>query len=134
MRRRPLLASLFPALSLIAVPGHAETPAEQASRQLQQGIREDRAAEAGGPDAPRPPTSTPTTSAIEADRRSIQPDVGRPGGGRRADHRWRARRDRRRPQPATLNAGRYVLSSGRPRREAFGASQAWASQAWASQP
>jgi hypothetical protein len=80
MRRRPLLASLFPAISLIAlaVPGHAETPAEQASRQLQQGIRQDRAAEAGGPDAPRPPTSTPTTSAIEADRRSIQPDVGRP--------------------------------------------------------
>jgi hypothetical protein len=78
MRRRPLLASLFPALSLIAVPGRAETPAEHASRQLQQGIREDRAAEAGGADAPRPPASTPTTSAIEADRRSIQPDVGRP--------------------------------------------------------
>jgi hypothetical protein len=78
MRRRPLLASLISAIPLLAAPGHAETPAERASRELQQDIRQDRAAEAAGPNAPRAPAATPTTSAIEADRRSIQPDVGRP--------------------------------------------------------
>ncbi|TDH59280.1 hypothetical protein E2C06_28305 [Dankookia rubra] len=80
MRRHPLPACLLLALPLIlpAGPGRAETPAEQASRQLQQEIRQDRAAEAGEAAAPRPPAATPTTSAIEADRRSLQPDVGRP--------------------------------------------------------
>lgn len=80
MRRHPLLAALLLAAPLIAFapPGRAETPAEQASRQLQQGIRQDRAAEAVEPAGPRPPAATPTTSDLEADRRSIQPDVGRP--------------------------------------------------------
>lgn len=83
MRRYMLFIRLRPALCLLgllgcAAPARAETPAEQASRQLQQGIRQDRAAEAAGPDTVRPPAATPTTSAMEADRRSIQPDIGRP--------------------------------------------------------
>lgn len=81
MRRQPLPLRRLPALlilALAAAPAVAETPAEQASRQLQQGLREDRAAEASGASTPRLPAATPTTSAIEADRRSIQPDIGRP--------------------------------------------------------
>lgn len=73
MRRRLLLA-----LPLLPAAARAETPAERASRDLQQGIRQDRAVEAGGPEGPRPPETTPVTRAMEADRRSIQPDVGRP--------------------------------------------------------
>ncbi|MFC7476781.1 hypothetical protein ACFQS7_20610 [Dankookia sp. GCM10030260] len=75
MRRRIFLATLA-----ALPPAHAETPAEQASRELQQGIREDRAAEAAGPEAPRPPSPNPATRAIDADRRSIAPSVGRPEG------------------------------------------------------
>jgi hypothetical protein len=77
MRRRPLPAVLL-AMLAAATPARAETPAERASRQLQQGIRQDRAAEAGGPEGPRPPAPNPATTAIDADRRSIEPDVGRP--------------------------------------------------------
>ena len=78
MRRRSLLATLLAPAALLARPSQAETPAERASRELQQDIRRDRAAEAGGPQGPRPSAATPTVSAIEADRRSIEPDVGRP--------------------------------------------------------
>jgi hypothetical protein len=67
-------------LSLILVgPAWAQTPAERASRQLQQGEWRDRATEAGeaarGPVLPVPP---PQVVPLEADRRSLQPDVGRP--------------------------------------------------------
>ncbi|MDO9709290.1 hypothetical protein [Paracraurococcus lichenis] len=74
MRRRPILL-----LALTPIAGaRAESPAEQASRQLQRDLRRDRAAEAGGPEGPRPPEATPTVRALDADRRSLQPDVGRP--------------------------------------------------------
>ncbi|TCZ65493.1 hypothetical protein [Roseicella aquatilis] len=66
------------ALPLVPALARAETPAERASRQLQQGVRQDRVVEAGGPEGPRPAETTPVTRAMEVDRRSIQPDVGRP--------------------------------------------------------
>ena len=88
MRRR-----LLPALFLLPTGARAETPAERASDALREGVARDRAAEAGGPEGPRPAGQTPVTRALDADRRSIQPDVGRPeadagavtGGERAAD-------------------------------------------------
>jgi hypothetical protein len=78
MRRLPLLLALLsPALLAPGLP-RAETPAERASRDLQQGLRQDRAAEAGRPEGPPPAAAPPTVRAMEADRRSLQPDVGRP--------------------------------------------------------
>ncbi|MEN0074630.1 MAG: hypothetical protein AAGC69_09610 [Paracraurococcus sp.] len=76
MRRRLLLTCL-PATLLGAAAG-AETPAERASRQLQQGVQRDRIVESGGPEGPRPVQPNAATTALEADRRSLQPDVGRP--------------------------------------------------------
>ena len=75
MRRRLLLAVLL--APAVILPARAETPAERASRQLQQGVRRDRTVEAGRPEGPLPAESTPVVRAIDADRRSLQPDVGR---------------------------------------------------------
>ena len=82
MRRRLLTATCL--LTALSTAAGAETPAERASDTLRDGVARDRAAEAGGPEGPRPAGTTPVTRALDADRRSIQPDVGRPeteGGG-----------------------------------------------------
>jgi hypothetical protein len=70
-----LLASL-PILSQAAL---AQTPAERASRQLEQGERRDRATEAAEAARGITPVVPPAqVLPLEADRRSLQPDVGRP--------------------------------------------------------
>ncbi|TDG21645.1 hypothetical protein E2C05_26995 [Paracraurococcus ruber] len=76
MRRRHLLP-LIPAC-LLPLPALAETPAERASRELRQDLNRDRAREAGGPEGPLPRETSPGAVAIETDRRSLQPDIGRP--------------------------------------------------------
>jgi hypothetical protein len=78
MYRRLLLFSLPPATLLGPALARAQTPAERASRQLHQELREDRATEAAQPEGPPPAAATPTVRALEADRRSLQPDIGRP--------------------------------------------------------
>lgn len=80
MRRRLLLTALLASTPVLATPvlARAETPAERASRQLRREIQGDRAMEAGRPEGPLPAEATPATRALEADRRSLQPDVGRP--------------------------------------------------------
>lgn len=85
MRRRFLLHALLPAIPALVLPAvtlpilaRAETPAEAASRQLRRDIQEDRATEAARPEGPAPVPQTPAARALEVDRRSLQPDVGRP--------------------------------------------------------
>ena len=77
MRLAPMLR-LLPFL-LVAVPALAQTPAERASRQLEQGERRDRANEAAESARGIVPIVPPAqVLPLEADRRSLQPDVGRP--------------------------------------------------------
>ncbi|RAI57866.1 hypothetical protein [Roseicella frigidaeris] len=76
MHRRLLLSCL--PIGLVGLAAQAETPAERASRQLHQEVQRDRVAEAGGPEGPRPVEQTPAAQALDVDRRSFQPDVGRP--------------------------------------------------------
>jgi hypothetical protein len=73
-----LAAVLLPLL--LIVPAMAETPAERASRQLEEGQFRDRAEDAAreAMPVPPPPRVPPQMQPLEADRRSIQPDIGRP--------------------------------------------------------
>ena len=73
-----LIPRLLPLL-LVALPALAQTPAERASRQLEQGERRDRADEAAeGVRGITPIVPPAQVLPLEADRRSLQPDVGRP--------------------------------------------------------
>ena len=66
---------------LIITPALAQTPtpAERAARQLEQGEWRDRAAEAAAAArGPVPAVPPPQVLPLEADRRSLQPDIGRP--------------------------------------------------------
>lgn len=77
MRLVPMLR-LLPLLCL-GMPAFAQTPAERASRQLEQGERRDRADEAAESARGITPIVPPAqVLPLEADRRSLQPDVGRP--------------------------------------------------------
>ncbi|RYI98851.1 MAG: hypothetical protein EON47_18425, partial [Acetobacteraceae bacterium] len=77
MRLVPILR-LLPVV-LLGLPAFAQTPAERASRQLEQGERRDRANEAAESARGITPVVPPAqVLPLEADRRSLQPDVGRP--------------------------------------------------------
>lgn len=68
---------LFLLSFLLVAPALAQTPAERASRQLEQDQQRDRAAEAAQQGA-APVVPPAQVLPLEADRRSLQPDVGRP--------------------------------------------------------
>jgi hypothetical protein len=72
--RLPLLAAL-----LIAGPALGQTPAERASRQLNQETRQDRAVDqAEAAREPQPIIPPAQVLPLEADRSSLRPDIGRP--------------------------------------------------------
>ncbi len=76
----PVLSFLLIAPALLAAPAWAQTPAERASRELNKGQFRDRAEDAREAARPVPPAPQvpPQMQALETDRRSLQPDVGRP--------------------------------------------------------
>ncbi len=70
---------LLLAAALIAGPALAQTPAERASRQLNQETQRDRAGDRA--EAAREPLAVVPPAQVlplEADRNSLRPDVGRP--------------------------------------------------------
>ncbi|MBX6744413.1 MAG: hypothetical protein IRY87_20455 [Acetobacteraceae bacterium] len=69
-----------PALLLLAVmsPAAAQTPAERASRSLEQDIARDRFLDFARDAHGRPQPSQPGVEMFQSQRRSFEPDVGRP--------------------------------------------------------
>lgn len=76
----PMLSFLLVAPALLTTAAWAQTPAEQASRELNKDQIRDRAEDAreSARPVPPPPQVPPQMQALETDRRSLQPDVGRP--------------------------------------------------------
>lgn len=76
----PMLSFLLVAPVLLTTAARAQTPAEQASRELNKDQFRDRAEDAREAARPVPPAPQvpPQMQALETDRRSFQPDVGRP--------------------------------------------------------
>ncbi|MBL6453824.1 hypothetical protein JMJ55_00730 [Belnapia sp. T6] len=73
-----LLAALFAALFL-ANPALAQTPAERASRQLNQETQRDRVVDRAEAAREAPAVVPPAqVLPLESDRSSLRPDVGRP--------------------------------------------------------
>ena len=72
-----LRAILF--LSLAAAPALAQSPAAEASRRLEQGVEADRLRDAARDARGDPrPVAPPAVQQFEPQRRTLQPDVGRP--------------------------------------------------------
>jgi hypothetical protein len=73
---RPLSTLLLAAV--VAVPALAQSPAEQASRRLEQGVEADRLRDAARDARGEPRPTRPEVLQFEPERRTLQPDVGRP--------------------------------------------------------
>jgi hypothetical protein len=68
----------IPILLLAAGTALAQTPAEEASRRLEQGVETDRMRDAAREARGDPRPTPPEVRQFEPQRRTLQPDVGRP--------------------------------------------------------
>ncbi|MBV1800211.1 hypothetical protein [Siccirubricoccus sp. G192] len=75
------------AMALLAGTAAAQTPAAEASRRLEQGVDADRLRDAARDARGDPRPAPPEVRQFEPQRRTLQPDVGRPeeGAGSAAD-------------------------------------------------
>lgn len=74
---RPI-PSLFLLALLLAGPAFGQTPAERASRDLNEDVSTDRARDAARDARGDPRPEIPSVQQFEPDRRTLRPDVGRP--------------------------------------------------------
>jgi hypothetical protein len=74
---RPLSILLL-AAAAVTGPALAQSPAERASRRLEQGVEADRLRDAARDARGDPRPTRPEVQQFEPERRTLQPDVGRP--------------------------------------------------------